>query len=122
MKIKPFKKTKADLLIRSAMAAKTPKLKEGQEYLTGCGLIRGGVTHGLGQTFHSHSDLRRSLGDVSVYQENLSDTPGFVTNRNRFLPRKEASYIAAMAGQISASYEGRSILSSDIRWIGLNKQ
>jgi hypothetical protein len=86
------------------------------EYLVGCGIVRDGVEHGRDGKFQSHAELRRSLGDANPYDERRDDIHGFFTSKGNFVGRVAAGTIAALAGQAPHTYQGRSILSSDIRW------
>lgn len=114
-KLKKPRKSFADRALRSNRIRKTI-VSNNVEYLVGCALKRGGVLHGDLRTFHSHSEIRRMLGDEMVYDENPNDDMGFMTNTGRFVGRIEASTIAVLAGQAAPMYEGRRILSSDINW------
>lgn len=86
--------------------------------LTSCGIIRDGVTHGMGiPYFRSHANLRSSLGDKNPYVSNLNDEEGFVTDTKEFVSRDEAMLIAVESGQLSQA-QGRKLLSSDLNWDG----
>lgn len=98
-------------------AQSNPKIvSRSLEYLVGCGIIRDGVEHGRDAKFQSHAELRRSLGDTACYDERPGDIHGFFTSHGRFVGRVVAGTMAALAGQVPHTYQGRSILSSDIRW------
>jgi hypothetical protein len=124
MKFKRPKKTYADKLmggLKPEVMRNPPQktIPKPTEWLVGCVLKRNDEWVGQDQRFRSHSELRRFLKDENPYQENRDDEAGFITNRGNILSRREASFIAANAGQIPQSHEGRGILSSDIlRWTG----
>lgn len=114
-KMKKPRKSFADRALRSNRVRKTT-VANNVEWLTGCALKRDGVLHGDLRVFHSHSEIRRMLGDERPYDDNHTDDMGFMTNTGRFVGRIEASTIAVLAGQAAPMYEGRRILSSDINW------
>ena len=110
-------KTKKGWADRRLAAKRVKKIgANGIEYLTGCALNRAGVLHGDLRVFHSHAEIRRSLGDENCYQERPGDDCGFMTNTGRFVGRIEASTIAVLAGQAAPMYDGQRILSGDITW------
>lgn len=53
-----------------------------------------------------------------------NDVEGFWTDDGRFVTRKEAVYVAILAGQLSVSWANvsRPLLSSDINWEGRQRQ
>jgi hypothetical protein len=113
VKLKKRKKTWAE---RRSDQGKIGLITKAQEHLVGCAIRREGVEHGKDARFHSHAELRRSLGDISCYDERPGDEHGFWTSKGRFVGRIEAGTIAALAGQAPHTYQGRAILSSDINW------
>lgn len=115
-KLKAPRKSYADRRLASRKIKQVSRFVNGREYLTGCALRRGGVMHGDLRVFHSHSEIRRALGDADPYKENPNDESGFMTNKGRFVGRIEASTIAVLAGQAAPMYDGRKILSGDITW------
>lgn len=66
----------------------------------------------------SHVELRRSMGDADPSRWHPGDVDGFVTNRGRFVTRKEAVPIAIEAGQLRGEWREatRDLLSSDFDW------
>ena len=87
------------------------------EWLVGCVVRRDGQNHG-GEGFHSHGEVRRSLGDENPYtaRSGSDDQLGFLTNQGRFVGRNEGSIIAVLAGQAAPMYEDTAIMSCDINW------
>lgn len=92
------------------LAATPPK---NCERLVSVAIIRdGGVAHG----HKSHWELRAALGDERPEKPKLGDAEGFFTSEGVFVDRERAAEIGKISGQVSRSFSGRELLSSDVNW------
>lgn len=84
---------------------------QSRERLVSCAIIRNQTIH---SGYFNHADIRRYLGDTVPYESTPGDIEGFLTNRGRFVDRREAIQVGFHAGQCQVM--GRNLLSSDINW------